>query len=394
MVENLWSSQSGQVRPSLKQKSIIDYVITDAQLMAVSGNVHVDTTDIGCSDHFLVWVELGRAAKNSKKGKRVIRRWRLDRFGDDEVKLRYQNGLRAQVHGFSESIKRKVEGGMKGHDLVNEVLREGESIVNRVAKREVGDKMIVCGRAARWWDKELKEKISLSREVYKKVIKGREDLWDEYCRLRREVKELVREKKLTIWNEVVEKVNVDFDGSRKEFWAFVGRRTKGKKKNITSLKSDAGVSVTSTRGKLEVLQKHYQHLGKISEDSDFDANWKEEGESKVSSYGSMSESCEDDRLDIEIEKGEIVENLRIIRRGSDGLVGELLKYGGSGMVCLLEQLFSVVWHEETVPRQWREGLIVNMFKKGDREDLGNYRGITLLSVVGKVFCKVLNWCIV
>ena len=87
------------------------------------------------------------------------------------------------------------------------------------------------------------------------------------------VEELVREKKLTIWNEVVEKVDVDFDGSRKEFWAFVGRRTKGKKKNVTSLKSDTGVSVMSTRGKLEVLQKH---LGKISVDSDFDANWKEE----------------------------------------------------------------------------------------------------------------------
>ena len=148
--------------------------------------------------------------------------------------------------------------------------------------------------------------------MYKKVIKGREDLWDEYCRLRREVKELVREKKLTIWNEVVEKVNVDFDGSRKEFWAFVGRRTKGKKKNITSLKSDAGVSVT---GKLEVLQKHYQHLGKISVDSDYDANWKEEVESKVSSYGSMSESCEDDCLDIAIEKGETVKCNRLIKQG-------------------------------------------------------------------------------
>ena len=54
---------------------------------------------------FQIKVELGRAAKNSKKGKRVIRRWRLDRFGDDEVKLRYQNGLRAEVHGFSESGK-------------------------------------------------------------------------------------------------------------------------------------------------------------------------------------------------------------------------------------------------------------------------------------------------
>ena len=60
------------------------------------------------------------------------------------------------------------------------------------------------------------------------------------------------------------------------------------------------------------------------------------------------------------------------------------------LVSLLEQLFSVVWHEEAVPRQWREDLTVNLFKKGEREDPGNCRGITLLSVVQKVFCKVLN----
>ena len=58
------------------------------------------------------------------------------------------------------------------------------------------------------------------------------------------------------------------------------------------------------------------------------------------------------------------------------------------MVCLIEQLFSVFWHEETVPTQWIKGL--NLFKKGDREYPSNYRGITLLSVVGKVFCKALN----
>ena len=52
---------------------------------------------------------------------------------------------------------------------------------------------------------------------------GREDLWDEYCRLRKEIKQLVIEKKLNIWNELVEKVNTDFNENRKEFWAFVRR---------------------------------------------------------------------------------------------------------------------------------------------------------------------------
>ena len=142
-----------RIRRSLKQKSIIDYIITDAQLLEVSGNVHVDGTDIGSSDHLLIWMELGRASKTSKKRKRVIRRWRLDRFGDDEVKLSYQNALMAEVHELSESSKSKIERGMKGQELVNEVVMEwGHRVVNRVAKCELWEKMIACGRVARWWD--------------------------------------------------------------------------------------------------------------------------------------------------------------------------------------------------------------------------------------------------
>ena len=76
--------------------------------------------------------------------------------------------------------------------------------------------------------------------------------------------------------------SVDFDGSGKEFWGFVGRR---KKEKII----DVGVFVTSTGDKLEVLQRHCQHLRKNGVDSDFDANWKKDIESEVSNYGSTSE---------------------------------------------------------------------------------------------------------
>ena len=52
--------------------------------------------------------------------------------------------------------------------------------------------------------------------------------------------------------------------------------------------------------------------------------------------------------------------------------------------------FNLVWNNEYVPTYWREGLIVSLFKKGDREDPGNYRGITLLSVIGKLYSFVIS----
>ena len=92
-------------------------------------------------------MELGRTSKSFKKEKRVIRRWHLERYDEDEVKLRSHNSLKAKVHGFLESVKGKLEGGMKGYDLVNEdlVLMQWENIVNRVTKSEVGEKLFVCG---------------------------------------------------------------------------------------------------------------------------------------------------------------------------------------------------------------------------------------------------------
>ena len=49
-----------RVRLSRGQKSIIDYIITDYTLMKDSSRLYVDQTDIGSSDHYLVWLGLGK----------------------------------------------------------------------------------------------------------------------------------------------------------------------------------------------------------------------------------------------------------------------------------------------------------------------------------------------
>ena len=140
--------------------------------MKESGIVKVDRTDIGASDHFLVWCELPRTTKCVKKEKRVIRRWRLERFVDDEVKVKYREALRGSVSYFSDRVQNSLDKGLVGSELVNDVLSKWEGIVNKVAMSIVGEKLIVCGRAARWWDDEVKNLIERRREVYSRIANG------------------------------------------------------------------------------------------------------------------------------------------------------------------------------------------------------------------------------
>ena len=54
--------------------------------------------------------------------------------------------------------------------------------------------------------------------------------------------------------------------------------------------------------------------------------------------------------------------------GTDGIAGELIKYGGSGMSMMLRESFQLIWESECIPERWGEGMIVSLFKKGDQED--------------------------
>ena len=76
--------------------------------------------------------------------------------------------------------------------------------------------------------------------------------------------------------------------------------------------------------------------------------------------------------------------------GSDGITAELLKYSGLTTAQLFVKLFASIWRSGRIPAEWRDGIIVSIYKgKGARTECGSHRPITLLSVPGKVFAHVL-----
>ena len=53
--------------------------------MKTLGELCVNRIVIGISDHFLLWLKLGHLTKRHTKGKRVIKKWQLDRFDNKEI---------------------------------------------------------------------------------------------------------------------------------------------------------------------------------------------------------------------------------------------------------------------------------------------------------------------
>ena len=76
--------------------------------------------------------------------------------------------------------------------------------------------------------------------------------------------------------------------------------------------------------------------------------------------------------------------------GTCGIMPEMLKAGGEVVIEWLVKLFNELWGRGVAPRDWKSAIIVPIHKKGSRLECTNYRGISLLSVVGEVFASVLN----
>ena len=52
-------------------------------------------------------------------------------------------------------------------------------------------------------------------------------------------------------------------------------------------------------------------------------------------------------------------------------------------LILIRDFLSMIWTERSVPQDFKDGIIVPVYKKGSKQDCANYRGITLLSIKGK-----------
>ena len=75
--------------------------------------------------------------------------------------------------------------------------------------------------------------------------------------------------------------------------------------------------------------------------------------------------------------------------GIDAITAEVLKVDLETAATMLEEIFRSIWDKETIPDDWKKGIIIKLPKKGDLTCAGNWRGITLLCLPAKIMGKII-----
>ena len=105
------------------------------------------------------------------------------------------------------------------------------------------------------------------------------------------------------------------------------------------------------------------------------------------------DSTSDPDLDLEISDAEIREAILSQKNnkssGIDNLTAELFKSSCDLILPFLSKLFNLLFTNGEYPSAWAEGAIVPIYKSKNPHDPNNYRGITLINILGEIYSQIL-----
>jgi hypothetical protein len=231
----------------------------------------------------------------------------------------------------------------------------------------------------------------------------------KFVELREQFSKLVKSKKKSSWDRLISKLVSEFRSHERLFYSTLGRMAgvKAGADAIGPVADSDGVLQFEEGAKREAMAAFYEKLGKpvvasktllaqlgdLSITTRYDDGFFQRISQSV--HARMRLSLEKDlgnkALDgpfVANEIASVLSELRLGAPGGDRIPAEFLRFGGSGMVSALCALFNWVLDHSSIPSSWGKALVVLLYKDGARSDPGNYRGISLLDIVGKVFSKV------
>ncbi len=362
-------------------KSVVDYCICSEKLVPLMPIFKVSSPN-HVSDHSSIETTLIiRKSKVSKPCKTYIEKCiEQFRWNNDSCEV-YQNIL--SLPAFQMRIQQFLNNNDKD---VNSCLEELHKIYIDAAKlclklkKKNKDKNSNTSNKL-GFDGECRRLKNSVLHLGKQVSKFPKDpiLYGKFITTKKAFKKLVKQKNLETKNRILDQICLSERQNPKLFWNLINKLRKAKKCNDSPIDMDTWHS-------------HFNRLHNISIAENQDTVFR----NKISKLTNDALKQENfvKLLDSPFSLDEINKVTKLLKSGKAGgpdqILNEMLIAALPSLSPCLCKMFNLILSSESMPLSWSYGYLVPIFKKGDRLDPGNYRGISIVSCINKLFSKLLN----
>ena len=189
----------------------------------------------------------------------------------------------------------------------------------------------------------------------------------------KELKKFLKMKKKAYYKKLNHKIRTLRSTNSKDYWTLLNKSTESNKVHAKIC--------------IETFMEHFKKLNQN------DAPVSENEAQNVTEPGGLDES--NDLLNESFNENEIGLLISRLKKnkacGIDLIRNEFLKKAPPEFIAFICKFFNIILSSGQIPDIWCQGLIMPLYKsKGSPSDPDNYRGITLLSCLGKLFTACLS----
>ncbi|XP_053405132.1 uncharacterized protein LOC128558889 [Mercenaria mercenaria] len=223
-------------------------------------------------------------------------------------------------------------------------------------------------KMSEWFDKECYEKKTEYIDALRafnivKTSVNRQLLHSKKC----EYKTFIKKKKMMYKKRKMIEIENLRTKKPQEFWKYFSKKNSKKGENI-----DIG--------------DFFKHFKALSEEINISNN---ENADEFCGRNLDPNDVIYEQFDVRISPEEIEKAIKSLKKGKagsiDNLINEYFIEAGDILLGHITDLFNKIFESGEFPNKWMEGLIVSLYKKGDEREPSNYRGITLISCIAKLF---------
>ena len=367
--------------------SVIDYVLVNPSLLPIISTFHVSEPNI-LSDHCLIDFSLRCNVRNEtvdarqnltfeKVSKKYI--WNesknIEYFSNLEKEDKSFTNLNAQL---AQALNiEQIEENLNTFTLLMENVCD--PLFAKTVHSTCMDDNSNFDQTPKqpWFDEECR---NFRKSFYESLNHYRAEKSSEnknrLVNTRKQYKTILRNKRYTYTKEKTQKLLVSKCKNVKQYWKLL--------KQSANLNKKCSIDAKRFSEYFQAISDPNDRFYQADEDILYFNERYMQGELQV-----MFEE-----LNLLISVEEIMKGVGQLRNGAsagpDLFLNEFLKNGTTGLITYLHNLFNKVFEMGYFPERWAEGHIIPIFKKGDKNEASNYRGITLLSTIGKLFTRILN----